>query len=272
MRSIDEIGDLGSDDGGRRIGAHAAGVGPRVAVEGGLVILGGDQRHGAGSVHQREEAGLFALHELLDHHFRAGVAEGAFDHDVVDGGERLVVVVADDHALARREPVGLDDDGRAMAVDEFLGRVRFVEPAVGGGRNAAPRAQVLHETLGALDLGRPRGRAEGEDPGVLEPVHQTGDQRRLGADDDEVDGVAFRVRDQSVDVLGGDVDACGHARDPGVARRAGQSRAQRRFRDRPAQRMFTSARSNDQHFHKTSPDHCARLAASTDLVHTRFRQ
>ena len=64
------------------------------------------------AVAQREERGLLADEKFLDHDLGAGLAQAAAEHHVDRGlglGDRL----GDDHALAGREPVGLDDDRRA---------------------------------------------------------------------------------------------------------------------------------------------------------------
>ena len=71
------------------------------------------RQHGA-SVDQSEEAHLLALEELLDDDLAAGGAETAAE-DVGDRGVGLVVRAGDDHALARGQPIGLDDDGAARA-------------------------------------------------------------------------------------------------------------------------------------------------------------
>jgi hypothetical protein len=50
-----------------------------------------------------------------------------------------------DNPFAGREPVGLDDDRRALRRDiGFRGR-RIGEPAIDGGRNALARTKVLHK-------------------------------------------------------------------------------------------------------------------------------
>ena len=60
-----------------RVGAHAAGVGALVAVEGALVVLRrGERQHGL-AVGEREEARFLAVEKLLDHELGAGRAERA---------------------------------------------------------------------------------------------------------------------------------------------------------------------------------------------------
>ena len=79
---------LGRHDGRRRIGAHAAGVGARVAVADALVVLRRGERQRVRAVDEREEARLLAVEELLDHDLGAGRAERAGEAGV-DGGVGL---------------------------------------------------------------------------------------------------------------------------------------------------------------------------------------
>ena len=106
---------LGRDHRRRRIGAHAAGVGPLVAVEQPLVVLAGGQRQHVLAVDHHDEAGLLAVEELFDHDARAGVAHAVADQHRVDRGVRLVDGGRHDHALAGGQAVGLDDDRRAAS-------------------------------------------------------------------------------------------------------------------------------------------------------------
>ena len=109
------------EDRGRGIGAHAAGVGAALAVEGALVILGAAEQQAGLAIAKREQRGDLALQEFLDHHPRAGGAEPAAQ-GVVDGGLGLAQGRGDDHALAGRQAVGLDHEGRIEAGEEGLGR------------------------------------------------------------------------------------------------------------------------------------------------------
>ena len=59
-----------------------------------------------------EEAGLFARHEFLDHHFGPGGPEFSTEH-VVDGRQGLGLGHCADDALSCRQSIGLDDDGGA---------------------------------------------------------------------------------------------------------------------------------------------------------------
>ena len=107
----------------RRIGAHAAGVGSLVAVEGALVVLRADQRQRMLAVAQREEARLLADQEFLDHHRGAGGAEAVARQHVARRLDRLLDRLGHDDALAGGEPVGLDHDRRALRLDVGHGLV-----------------------------------------------------------------------------------------------------------------------------------------------------
>jgi len=67
-------------------------------------------------------------------------------------------------------------------------------------------------------------RAEGGEARVGELVDQPGDQRRLGADDDEVDPLGAGGVDQTLEVVGGDVEQPRVGGDAGVAGRADEQR------------------------------------------------
>ena len=85
--------------GQRRVGAHAARVGPLVAVAHALEVLGGQHGQHGGAVGDREQRDLRAVEVLLDDHPSAGGRVG----------ERHLAVVGHDDALAGREAVVLDD-------------------------------------------------------------------------------------------------------------------------------------------------------------------
>ncbi len=61
--------------GGRRDGAHAPGIGARVALTHPLMVLRRAERQGMGAVAEGKEGDLLALEEILDHDRGAGRAE-----------------------------------------------------------------------------------------------------------------------------------------------------------------------------------------------------
>src|SRR5690606_29086724 len=114
--------------------------------------------------------------------------------------------------------VGLDDDRRADLAGIGLGLRRIVEAAIGGRRNAVAGAQVLGEALGTLELGGLLRRAEDADAGGLELVGKAGHQRRFRADDDEVDVLFLRERNDGRVIVNRERNAFRFLRNAGIAR------------------------------------------------------
>jgi len=109
----------------RRVAPHAARVRTPIAVEDALVVLRRRERDGALAVAQGEQRQLLAVEELLQHHLR--LAEALLGEEDVEGGARRPLVLGDDHALSRREHVGLEHgrvrrtgqvDHRLLAIPE----------------------------------------------------------------------------------------------------------------------------------------------------------
>ena len=102
----------------------------------------------------------------------------------------------DDHALAGREAVGLDDDRRAALGDVGARRRRVGERPVLRGRDPVPRHERLREILRALELGGGPRRTEDPEPRGAERVDDAGGERRLRADDRQRDLLVLRERDE----------------------------------------------------------------------------
>ena len=125
-----------------------------------------------------------------------------------DGERRveLVLRAADPDALAGREPVELEDARRPG--DRQRPRRR----------HASGLHYLLGKCLRALDLRGRRARAEDGDAAMAQLVGEPGDERRLGADDDEVDPELAGERDDRGVVVCAGRMAVGEARDSRVAR------------------------------------------------------
>ncbi len=244
-----------------RIGAHAAGVGAGVAVAHALVVLRGAEGQAGRAVDQHEERRLLAGHHLLDHHLGAGRAEAAAEH-VVDGLQRLGFGLRQDHALAGGEAVGLDHDRRAVFAHVGLGGLGVGEVAVARGGRAHGVADLLGEGLRRL---QPRGRRRGpedREARVAQHVGYAGGQRRLGADDHQVDGVLAGELGHRAAVEDVQVGAFGDLRDARVAGRDDQLVAFRILQRRPGQAVFAPAAAEDEDVHGPRLRFMARLIAS----------
>ena len=158
-------------------------------------------------------------------------------------------VMRDHHALARRKPVGLDHDRRALRADIGQRVGGIGEAAIGAGRNAEFGAERLGKSLGALELRSLLARPERLDAGAVEIVDDPGRERRFRADHDEIDRVALAEIDHRGMV--GDIErhAFGFPRDAGIARRAPEFRHQRRGRDLPRQSVFAAAGTEQKNVH-----------------------
>ena len=245
MHRLTDLINAGLVDGGHgRVRAHAAGIRASVTVEDPLVILGGREWQGRLPVADRQQRDLLAVEELLDDHPLS--PEAPLHQQVVQRDARLALVGGDDHALARRQAVGLDH-GR-IARDRRHARVRIGHHGVGGRGDAGGAHHFLAEGLRALEPRGRRRRPEASDPVGPERVSHPGYQWRLGTDDHEIDIESPRERDYRLGVLRverriGDVDL---TRDPGIARTAQDLGALRRARQRLDERVLAGAAPEDQ--------------------------
>ena len=215
----------------RGVGAHAACVGTDVAVADPLVVARQGKRERVAPVDEREDRELLALEKLLDHELLAECRDRA------QRRVELVLRPADEHPLARREPVGLDDAGRPRDGH----RLRE--------RHAGSAHDVLREALRALDLRGRRARPEDRDAAAAQLVGDAGDERRLRPDHDEVGAERPRQLEQALAVLRADRVAL---TDPGDARVPGSRMDlldRRALRELPGKRMLPPAGADDEDFH-----------------------
>src|SRR4051812_41151019 len=149
----------------------------------------------------------------------------------------LLARPADPDAFPGGEPVELDDARRP----------RSGEPA--GVRHTRGVHHLLREGLRALDLRRGRARPEHRDPALPQLVAQPGDERRLGADDDQI---RAQLGCERPDVGRPHRMAVRERRDAGVAGRRVQLGQRRAARGGPGECVLATARSDDEHLHASS--------------------
>jgi hypothetical protein len=214
-----------------RVRAHAAGIRAGVAVADALEVLRRGERERPRAVGDREQRHLLALQQLFDEDIPSEPCGSA--ERVVE----LLLRVADEHALAGRQPVGLHDARRSRDREAPRGRH--------GGR----LEHVLREGLRALDARRSEGGAERRDPTVPKRVDEPDDKRSLGADDDEVDPELTAEREQAFAILGAHRVALAEGRDPRVARGGVQLVDRRAPAELPGECVLAAAGPDDQHLH-----------------------
>ncbi|OPZ01834.1 MAG: hypothetical protein BWZ09_02637 [Alphaproteobacteria bacterium ADurb.BinA305] len=254
QRRVDDLAHharmhVGGDHRGGRVGAHAAGVGALVAVEQALVVLAGGERERVLAVGHDDEAGLLALHELLDDDARTRIAHAVVEQHHVDRGVRLVGRHRHHHALARGQAIGLDHDRRTLGVDVGVCGGGIREGLVLRGRDVVADEELLGEVLRALELGGGLGRTEDRQAGGAEGIDHASRQRRLGADHGEGDVLVLGELDQHLDVGDGNVLQQLFGSGAGVARRHQHAGDLGRLGKFPGQRVFAAAGTDDEDFH-----------------------
>ena len=236
------------DDRRRRIGAHAAGIGTAIAIEGSLVVLGGAEKDRPLAVAQREERSFFADQNVFQH----GLAVLAVDagENGVESGARLFKRLRDYDPFAGGEPVGLDHDGSALLGEPGLGLRARAAARVGGGRDAELPAEIFGEAFRAFEPGRRAGRTKDAQALGREIVRQAGGEWSLGSHDDQsnvheaAEGRHGLMIGQVERHIGGDRSAAG------ITRSNEQSIQKRAFGERDRDGVFASARAEYKNVHE----------------------
>ena len=124
-----------------------------------------------------------------------------------------------------------------------------VERSVPAGRQAVTVGEVLQKHLGGLDPGGGLTVAETGDAGGPERIGDTDLQRGFGAYHHKVRRDLFGKGDEARNVRHLYRPAFGQRRHARIARRADETRGQRRLSDLPHQGVFAPARADDQDVH-----------------------
>ena len=146
-----------------------------------------------------------AFHELFDDDARTTLAEGlVLDHGA-NGSFRLLDRLRDDDALAERQAVRLDDDGRALRLNIGAGGLRLGEELILRRGDAVLFHQILGKGLARLDDGGLFVGAEARNARLAQRIDRAEGQRIVRRDDGVVDPVRFRKFDLRGDVLCADL-------------------------------------------------------------------
>ena len=218
-------------------------------VVGSFVIHG--RHHGLDhlAVGKAQHADLRAGEELLHDYVVAGRTELLVQHDLLDAVGGLLLVLADEHALAQRQTVRLDDH-RVLAlgldvVHDFGG---VVEGLILSGRDAVLLHQVFGEDLGGLDAGSRLVRAEGRDADLRQRIHHAQCQRVVLRHHHIIELFLRRKGHHGLHIGGLDVLALGVVADAAVARRAPDLAAVRALLQRLDDGVLPPAAADDQYF------------------------
>ena len=223
-------------------------------VESTLVVHARDHRLDGLAVAEGQNADLGAGQELLDDHMVAGRAELFVQHDLLDAVGGLLLILADQHALAQRQTVRLDDDGVfALGFDVVHDLLGVVKRLIFGRRDAVFLHQVLAEHLTGLNAGRGLVGTECRDAHSGQRIDHAQRQRVVLGDDDIVKGFFLGKFDHGVHVGGRDGLAVGVIADAAVAGRTPDLGAVGAFFQRADDGVFTPAAADNQNFHKRPP-------------------
>ena len=202
----------------RGVDAHAARVGTEVTLEGALVVLGAREGNDGRAVSEGKQGALGALQHLFDDDGRTSLAKGAGEA-LANALEGLLHRLGDDDALAGSEAIGLHDAGTIELADVLLGGVGLGKALVASGGDTGALHDLLGEDLRPLHLGRLARGAKASDASSADGVSDTGDERSLGANNNEADAVLGRKAGDGGGVVLVNVRELGLGEDAAVAGR-----------------------------------------------------
>ena len=251
-RLDDRRADLRFERGGqarrRGVSPHAAGVRAGVALADPLVVLRAAQPAVIEAVAQRKAADFFAGEEFFDHHPRPGRTEATREAGT-NGVFSLGSGLGDDHTLARRQTIGLDNHRQIKARQRAQGVFGVVAVDRCSGRDAVVLGEAFDESLGAFELGSSGRRANHGDPLPAQIVGQTRDQRCFRANHHQIDPVFPAACSDGGVVVQRQRQVLRQRLRPRIARGDEHFSELRRGSDGVGQRVFTAATADDQHLH-----------------------
>ena len=225
---------------GRRIRPHPAGIRASIAVAHPLVILCRADRQSMDAIGQHEETCLLAGHEFFNHHLRASRPELAAVH-IVDRGQRLFDRRSHNHALARSQTIGLDDNRSALHPDIRLRRSRLSKARISRRRGPARIADFLGKPLRCLQLRGLGTWPECQKSRRPRRIRNPSRQRSFRPDNHEINRIFGAERDHFGTIENVKIRTFRQHRDPGIARRHDQAIRLRVLLHRPSQSMFAPA-------------------------------
>ena len=217
------------------------------------MVLRGDQRRHVFAIGQTQEADLVALKKLFKHNLLLSRAQQRAVEEPVRGLDRRGARLADKHALARGQAVGLDYDGRMEEIDGALHLCRTGANSVGSSGNLVALHKLLGECLARLKLrGGLRGTKDAEAL-LLKRVNDAKRKWQLRADDSEIRLFRQRHAQHRLDVLHVGWNAAGHLGNAAVAGSADNLRDARAALDGPGKRVLAATGTEDENFHWRIP-------------------
>ena len=171
------------------------------------------------------------------------------------GSDGLLDALRQHHALARRQPIGLDHQRCTHLADEGFGGIGIGEALVAGRGDGMPGQEILGKGLGTFQL---RRRLPGSKAGQARRREQIADaqnQRHFRADDGQIDMMRLGKPEQVRRIIGGDryIGHLGFQGGARIARRDVDIADPAGLRHLPGQGMFAATAANDQDIHTCTP-------------------
>ena len=206
------------------------------------MVHAGNHRFDGLAVAEAQHADLGTGQEFLHHNVVAGGAELFVQHDLLDAVGGFLLVLADQHTLAQRQTVRLDDNGvLALGADIVHDLGGIVKGFVFCRRDAVFFHQILAEHLAGLDAGGSLVGTESWDAHLRKLVHHAQCQRVVLSYHNVVKGFLLGKGDHGGYIGGGNGFALSVIADTAVAGGAPDLGAAGAFFQGADDGVFTSA-------------------------------
>ncbi len=230
---------------GRGIGAHAAGVGPRVAFADLFMILGRGQDEIAPAIGEHKQRKLVAADKLFHHQGVTGIAETLIGQDAVNAAQGFGLVRADQNPFTGGQPVGLKHHGKIFIIRDIgAGGVGIVKHGEGSCRYILFAHHFFGKSFAAFQQGGAGLRAKQGQAAFFKQIGDTHNQGYLRPHHRKVDPILFRKGGQTVQIIRRQGHALRQLGDTGVAGRAIDTLHHGTLTQLPDQGMFPAAAAN----------------------------
>ncbi len=158
--------------------------------------------------------------------------------------------IADDHALARGQAIGLHHNRCVKVVDCLLhfGNAGANRKVAGG--NVMALQKLLRKSLARLKHGGSPRRAKHTHPTLLERIHNAQGERQFRSNNRQAGLLRLSQPHHVLHIFQVHGHASGNLRNAAIARRANHLRYPLTPLDRPCKRMFAATGPKDQDFHE----------------------
>ena len=131
----------------RRISAHTAGIGTRIAIADPLVVLRRHHRHDGEPIGESQQRGFFPDQSFFQNDLATSIAMHFFQHDFVNRLQRFRCCLGHHDAFSGGQSIRFDHDAGSSGFDIRPGGRRRIKHRKVSGRNAISLHPFLGKTL-----------------------------------------------------------------------------------------------------------------------------